>query len=203
MKTTPLNLLANGHTDLLVMNNVNSSGAQTNLWITLKDGIATCGKNTFNLLPDFMEKDFKEAKSFETVEGVIDYLGDDWVARKLYHAVGIIGSDDKKAQITPIGGQIREHKQKENEGMMTKKDAAIYEVNADWQQAIINELGAGHYRSAHGCITESTSRLTTGSGENTFTFTTIKMQRCQKNEEVVAFFSDNYMGQHLCHSMNL
>ena len=201
MKTTPLNLLANGHTDLLVMNNVNSSGAQTNLWITLKDGVATCGKNTFNVLPDFMEKDFKEPKSFETVEGVIEYLGDDWVARNLYHAVGIIGSDDKKAERTPIGGQIREHKQKESEGMVTKKDAAIYEVNADWQQAIIDELGAGHHKSKNGYIAKSTAIIRCGKELDAFTFTNIKIQRCQSNQDIIGFFDDNYMGLHLCRTL--
>ncbi len=203
MKTTPLNLLNSGHTNLHVMNQVRSDGEQTSIWITIKEGVATCGKHTFNVLPKGLETDFQDTQSFNTSEEVVAHLGQDWMARELYHAVGIIGDEDRNTEVTPIGDQVREHKQKPSSEITSSKDAAIHMVNVDWQQAIIDELGAGHHKSKNGYIAKSTAAIRCGKELDAFTFTNIKIQRCQSNQDVICFFDDNYMGLHLCRTLQV
>ena len=201
MKTTPLHLLNNGHTDLLIMDNIHSNGEQTNIWVTVKDGTATCAKHTFNLLPDSMETEFKKSETFDAVEDLIEYLGGDWAARALYHAIGVIGDDDNTIEITPIGENVAVSKQKPSHEIISSKDATIYTVNTDWQQAIIDDLGAGHEKSKNGYITKSTTCKNLGKGKDAFCFTTIKIQRCQSEQDVKQFFADNYTGLYMCRSL--
>ncbi|MED6317691.1 MAG: hypothetical protein VYA60_10720 [Pseudomonadota bacterium] len=205
MKTTNLNNVKNGLSQIHSSAVIGINENQAELTLNIDGDTAVCSKKAWVLGTDEYSNLGSSTATVKSMEEVFNFFGRDWLSRSLYELAGITYDPttdveglerDKSAILTPIGPEVLNFIEKCDEEDLVNKDketAGVYYVGADWVEHA-NSLSSNKQTTAsHSCV--KTKQFHIEKDGEVFAFSTRKVTICKSLDEIGQFFSDNRMGQ--------